>query len=95
MKKEEITKIEDKGDGVIYVEFKRVKKKGNFTYDFLGNRELEEPAGISACSYNEDDREDIFYEIHNFVDRHFKFKKKAKIEIIGFKDNELFLLGLK
>lgn len=59
--------------GTISVTFKKGEKRGKFGYSFFG-----EESGIEWCEYKEDDDEDIYADIHDWVEEHIKAELRIK-----------------
>jgi len=61
------------------VTFEHNNKKGSFTYNLLGDN-----PGIDYCDYNEDQGEDIYEVIHEWLDQNVSVEIKVK-----YKETEL------
>jgi len=57
------------GNEKIGVHFTKNGKKGYFTYIFLGD---EDTSGIDECDYDEGNEEDIYQDIHDWVNENIK-----------------------
>jgi len=57
----------------IEVEFIKNGKKAMFSYDLVNSEIME-------CSYDEDDKDDIYEEIHNWRDKHINFETSIKFD---------------
>jgi len=59
--------IKEEWDNDIYITviFKKGKKEGRFSYTLIG-----QSIGIFDCVYDEDSNEDIYNDIHNWVNRY-------------------------
>lgn len=65
------TKVRWPGGESIRVDFIKNGKKAHFIYNFIGD---ENTYGIQECNYDEEDGEDVYQDIHDWVDEHIKFE---------------------
>jgi hypothetical protein len=56
-------------------------KKGEFIYTLIGGE-----AGITDCSFDEDNDEDIYHEIHEWVSKHIKFSTMVRWDEVELKN---------
>jgi len=69
-----VKKVKIHKEGWINVWFEKRGKKAEFDYDFEGDE-----AGICNCNYQEDDDEDIYEDIHNWVAKN--IRKRPSISL--------------
>lgn len=63
----------------IIVDFEKNGKKGTFSYSFY-----DKDSGISECNYKEEHDEDIYAEIHDWID-----KNVTALTIIKYNGEEI------
>jgi len=78
-----IIKIEtDYSREVIKVDFEFNNKKGHFEYRLFG---IEDDVGIDTCKFEEDGDEDIYAEIHDWVEEHIETRRSIKLDGVELK----------
>jgi hypothetical protein len=70
-----ITKLYNGDELDLEVDFYYHGREGKFIYTLLGRE-----AGISQCNFKEEGDEDIYGEIHNWVEKHIEFRTIVKCD---------------
>lgn len=68
-----VTRTNYAGEPAINIQFEKNGKKAECVYTFFG-----EDGGIEECNYQEQDDEDIYAELHEWIDEYLDVSLKVK-----------------